>query len=295
MFSTRTVPWMKLGELADEAKTAAEAAKAGGIDFTVKAEPVYGGNPGKMVKIPTRKALFREDTHEWLSIVSKDYPIIQYVEAFDFMDSVSPHFVAAGSLRGGKQAFMVVELDASINIEDDPHKLFAVLRTSHDCSRAVEVSAMPLRSRCMNQLTLNTFSKDAKYRWAIVHAGDVKGKLAQAHKSLAELSAYAKTYEGNVKRLINVKVSDERAAEVLKFALPNRPKRDEQIAQIVSGWHERETIGFEGTGWGLVNAVSEYFDWMRQSGTAESRFLGALQGPTHNAINKTTTYLLTRS
>lgn len=299
-FSARTVPWMTLGKLVDGVQTAEEAAKLGGINFAVREEPVYRatsrtGAPPKFTKIEGRKAIVRDDTDLQLSIVSSRYPVVQYAEAFDFMNGVSPHFVAAGALRGGRQAFMVVETEHTITVGDDEHKLYGVLRTSHDCSRAVEVSAMPLRLRCMNQLTLGTFSKDAQYRWSIVHAGNVKTKLAAAASSLHRLGLYARAFEANVERLQGIKVTDEHAVEILRWALPDRPKRDETVELIVSGWRTKDTVGFEGTGWGLVNAVSEHYDWGRGLGTPESRFLGALQGATQRAINRTATYLLTRS
>ena len=57
---------------------------------------------------------------------------------------------------------MVVKVPMAINVlsGDDPHDLYGVLRTSHDLSRATEVMVMPLRGRCMNQLTLHSFSRD---------------------------------------------------------------------------------------------------------------------------------------
>lgn len=298
--SSRIAPWMKLGKLVDGVMTAKEAAKLGGIDFTVRAEPIYfstkaAGAPPKFTKIEGRKAIIREDTGQWLSVVSKLYPIVQYGEAFDFMDGIAPDFVAAGALRGGKQGFIVVRTQVKLKL-DDEHDLFAVLRTSHDCSRAVEVMVMPLRGLCMNQLTLRSFTKGVDHRWVVTHTGDVKSKLAAASESIARLREYAGTYESNVQRLMGIKITDEVANETLRRVLPDRPKRPEVIQRIIGASHTRpDTVGFEGTGWGLVNAVSEYFDWMRTLGTPESRFLAALQGQTHNAINKTAGYLLSRN
>lgn len=301
-FTTRTVPWMKMGQLEDTAKTAAEAAKLGGIDFPVLEAPVYfmtkqDGKPPRYTKVEDRKAIVREDTGDWLSIVGKRYPIIQYGEAFDFMDSVSPDFVAAGSLRKGRQAFMVVKSPASITpFEDDPHELFAVLRTSHDCSRGLEVMVMPLRGRCMNQLTLKSFRAGVKHRWVVTHTGDVKAKLAAAQDSMLRIDKYAAAYVDNAQRLAAVKISDDSATDILTNILPNRPQREQVVTRIISGWHARpDSIGFDGTGWGLVQAVSEYFEWDRTGGTAESRFLAALQGQTHNAINKVTGRILSRA
>ncbi len=301
-FSTREVPWMKLGKLIDKPVTAAEAAKLGGIDFAVREEDTYratkrDGAPPKFSKIPDRKAIVRDDTDEWLATVGRKYPIIQYAEAFDFMDTVSPEYLAAGALRKGRQAFMVVKSPANITpFEDDPHELFAVLRTSHDCSRGLEVMIMPLRHRCMNQLTLRSFSRDIKYRWVITHTGDVKKKMANAQGSMLNLEKYAARYVDTAQRLAEVKVSDATADDILKHVLPDRPQRPQAIERIVTGWHSRpDTIGFDGTGWGLVNAVSEYFEWDRTGGTSESRFLAALQGQTHNAINRTAQRILSRA
>lgn len=301
-FSTRTVPWMKLGAVIDEPVTAAEAAKLGGIDFEVTEHPIYfgtkdPGSPPRFTKIDSRKAIVRADTGVWLSVVSDEYPVLQYAEAFDFMDSVSPQFVAAGALRGGKQGFMVVKAQANVTpFDDDPHELYAVLRTSHDCSRAIEVMVMPLRGRCMNQMTLRSFVKGVEHRWSVIHSGDIKGKMLAAKETLARLNEYAATYVSNAQRLVDIKISDETAQSTLKAVLPDRPTRPQVVERIVANWHSRhDTIGYEGTGWGLLNAVSEYFDHDRVGGSPESRFLAALQGQTHNAINKTASRILTRA
>lgn len=300
-FSSRVVPWMKLGQIVDGTVTAAEAAKLGGIDFKVAERPLYFRTNGKdstYRRIDERKVLVHEDTNQWLGIVSKDYPVVQYGEAFDFMEAVGVRFVAAGGLRGGRQGFMVVETDVQFSTDflpDDDQKLYGVLRTSHDCSRSIEVMVMPLRGRCMNQLTLRSFAKNVPHRWSVVHAGDVKSKLAAARASIGKLDDYAKSFESNARRLIETKVTDDVAQTILKYVLPDRPKRPQVIESIIAGWHERTaTNGYDGTGWGLVNAVSEYFEWDRALGSPESRFLAALQGQTHNAINKTAGYILTR-
>lgn len=304
-FTAREVPWMKMGKLTEEPVTAQDAAELGGINFKVTEHPIYfstkdEGKPPRFTRVEGRKAIVREDTGTWLSVVSSTYPVIQYGEAFDFMNGVSPHFVAAGSLRGGKQGFMVVRAPETIKLapfgDEDPHQLFATLRTSHDCSRAVEVMVMPLRGRCMNQLTLTSFRKDVKHRWVVTHTGDVKSKLAAAQDSMERLGAYAQAYVANAQRLGEIKVTDENAWSVLKRVLPDRPKRNDAITMIITNWHQRPaTVGFEGTGWGLVNAVSEYFEWDRVGGSPESRFVAALQGQTHRAINRVASHILTRS
>jgi len=317
-FTDRVVPWMKLGKIVDGAVTAADAAKLGGLNFTVSLHDVYftcdkaikpeNGQevenvlPECLRNMTNRKVVVRDDTLDPLAVVSAGYPVLQYHEAFDFMDTVaaSPtnaaRYVAAGALKGGKQGFMVVRApdDMQLDILDgkDPHEIFLALRTSHDLTRAVEVMAMPLRGLCMNQLTLASFTANVPHRWSVRHTTTMKAKLAEAEKSLANLGAYTARFNELAKRLVAVKVTDEKARYVLGHVITNRPKKDDVIDLIIQKMHKSPTVGWDGTGWGLVNAVSEYFEWGRSGGSPESRFLNALQGPTHKAINKTAVYLL---
>lgn len=306
MVSTRQAPWMKLGALVDKpSMTAAEAAQLGGLDFDVeKCDLFYAAElvntetdqPQHVVRpIPNRKAIVRKDTGVCLGIMAKNYPLLQYREAFDFMDQVNPHFVAAGQLRDGRQGFMVVQTDLLDNVlgNEDPHTLFGVLRTSHDGTRAVEVTAMALRGKCMNQLTMNTFTRGARYRWGIKHTSTMAAKLKEATSTLSRLGAYADAYRVNVDRLVHTQLHEMDARLMLNRALPKRPKTQDQIDIIMNTWMAAPTVGYPGTGWGLVNAVSEYFDHLRKGGSAESRFIGALQGVTHNMINKVTQQMLT--
>lgn len=328
-FTDRQVPWMKLGKVVDGTLTAADAAKAGGLDFTVSAHEVYfscdkittveddpaGGTvnvnatntaPECLRKMTNRRIIVRDDTLEALSIVSSGYPILQYHEAFDFMDSAvhamggeGAKYVAAGALKGGRQGFMVVRLPDSmqVNVLDgaDPHEMFGVLRTSMDLTRAVEVMAMPLRGLCMNMLSLTSFAVNVPHRWAVPHTSTMNAKLTEAHTSLIKLDAYTKRFNEIAQRLSGVKLNDEQCKQILLKVLPKHNKKvDDVVETIVQKMHHAPTVGWVGTGWGLVNAVSEHYDW-RAGGTYESKFLNAMQGVTHRVINKTAAFILSRA
>ena len=308
-FSVREVPWMKLGKLVDEkAVTAKEAAELAGLDFDVELCDVayvsgtIGQNP-IFKPIPTRKAVVARDNGDFMGFASsKMYQTLQYSEAFSFMDTISPKYVAAGGLRKRRQGFMVVKPELELNVLDgeDPHDLFAVLRTSHDCSRGIEVSVMPLRGRCMNQLTLRTFSKSAQYRWSIKHTTTMAAKLKEAQDSLQKIGLYAKRFEEIALRLANVAVAEDKARNLLKIVIPQpngKTERTEEqwkdrLNSIIDLWQTAPTVAYAGTGWGLVNAVSEHYDWKRTGGTPESRFLNALEGETHKKVNKMAGLLL---
>lgn len=296
-FSTREVPWMKLGKLVDTPQTAAEAMQMAGLDFTVSKQPAgYVDADGQWHRSDHRVAIVRDDTGELFEFVSPDYEIFQYAEAFDFMDAIRPHYVAAGSLKGGRQAFLVVEPERpSVTVGgDDRHDIFVVLRTSHDRSRAIEVALMPLRYRCMNQLTLRSFTGNARYRWSIPHTKSAREKLHQAQEAMAQLDEYTTEFQRLAERLMRSRPNEDEARKILKrYVTPWAKGQDEVLDTILHLWHENEEqVGFNDTSWGLVSAVSEYFDWGRSRGTPESRFLNAVQGITHTTLNSVARELL---
>lgn len=309
-FSTRDVPWGKLGNIEGTALTAVDAAKRGGLDFEVElleagfrstVRSSANASPWKVV--PHRKAVVRKDNQQFLAFVSKDYPPVQYSEAFAFMDAISPTYVAAGVLGGGRQGFMVVQLpehkavELKVGKQVDPLELYVVLRTSHDLTRAIEVSVLTLRMKCMNALTLSSFTSGAVQRWSVKHAGkDPMAKMAEATRALHNAEAYVESFTRTATELAKIKIELEDARQLLTRVLPNKPKRDEQVSAIVTAWRESPTNGFPNDGWGLTNAVSEYFEWGRSDGTrtAQSRFTGGLTGSTHKYTNRTAQLLLQR-
>lgn len=305
-FTTRDVPWAKLGAVLDGgAVSAEEAAHRGGLDFAVDLLPagfMLESNGRRSWKtVPRQRSVVRRDTNDFFSFVSDTYRPVQYAEAFEFMDAINPNYVAAGTLGGGRQAFMVVELPqlGSMNFKVggklDPHQLYVVLRTSHDRSKALECSVMTLRDKCMNALTLQSFSRDAQQRWSVRHVGtDPLAKLRAATETVQSAQAYADEFKREARLLAEVEIELSEARELLHRLLPDRPRRGEQVNAIVSAWQDSPTNGFSANGWGLVNAVSEYFEWGRSDGlrTPASRFTSGLSGATHRYTNRTAQVLL---
>lgn len=312
-FTTRDVPWGKLGAtLEGGAVTALEAATRGGLDFQVDLYPsgfkVRNEN-GRTVwhTVPNRHAVARRDTQQFMSYVSDDYVPVQFSEAFAFMDNINPRYVAAGTMGDGRQAFMVVKLphrdgaldllarpDHDNDLEPDLHQLYVVLRSSHDLTRAIEVSVMLLRDACMNALTLKTFTRGAKQRWSVKHVGDPLAKLQAARQVLSRTDAYLEEASTFARRLASTDLDLAEATRVLKLVLPDLPRRQRAIDTIFEGWDNAATNGYAGTGWGLTNAVSEYFEHGRVNRTDESYLTSSLNGQSHRYTNRTAQLLLRR-
>lgn len=260
--------------------------------------------PGRWMHIPSRFAVVRQDTDDWFSVVSDDYRPVQYREAFEFMDKINPRYVAAGALSSGRQGFIIAQLPehVAVNVEVngviDPHDTYVVLQTSHDLSKGITISIMMLRNKCMNMLTLPTFTADAPQQWMIRHVGDPAKKLEEAHRTLKRVGRYEEIFERMITQLASVRVTSDDLRHIARLVLPSRlVTRDQQVEAIVDRFERAETVGFHDTGWGAVNAVSDYMQWGRTTAvrTAQSEFTSPLSGDAAKYVSKVTQLVMNRA
>lgn len=314
-FTQRYLPWIKIGTVIDDQTVdSARAAELGGIDFDVELQPAAYWQPkidpdtqqdnGEWVEEPSRRAVVRKDTKEWYSFVSTDYRVVQYREAFSFLDEINPNYAAAGALSHGRKGFMIVQLpdhmssNIEINGETDPHDLYVVVQTSHDLSRGVNVAIVMLRNKCMNMLTLPSFTADAPQSWSIPHIGDPHGKLRAASRTLANTSRYQEVFERQVQQYASVELTSDDVRQITRRILPKRLKTiEEQVEQVVQRFESSETVGFNGTGWAAINAVSDYLQWGRNTATRtnQSEFTSPLEGDTSKYVNRAAQLVMQRA
>lgn len=262
---------------------------------------------GEWREEPTRRAIVRpaevDRSEQWFSFVSTDYRPVQYREAFAFMDNVNPRYVSAGAMKHGQQGFMIVQLPEqhAVNVEVngvyDPHDMYLVLQTSHDLSKSIKVSVVMLRGKCMNMLTLPSFTANAPQNWSIRHVGDPHAQLQEAHKTLTNATAYREAFERLPTQLGSVRVTSDDLRHIARRVLPDRIKRDEQVNAIVDRFETAETVGFRDTGWGAINAVSDYLQWGRTTAvrTAQSEFTSGLDGDTAKYVNRAAQLVMARA
>lgn len=297
MVATRELGWMKLGKLHDGVMTSQEALTLSGLDFTVSKREIQSRKLDGTWETSTDRMYVSRDTDDkQFDVVSKDYSLLQYGEAFEILDGIHPEFVAAASLKGGKQGFMATKLPEHFNMNllngEDPHELFIIMRTSHDRSRGIEIALVPIRNKCTNQLTLASLTQGAPQRWSIKHVGDVKQKAQAAAQILKNVPAYATAFTDLADRLAAVKLTTDTGEKILRHIIRKSPQQDELIQSVLATWQTDPTVGYTDNGWGFVNAVSTHMDWKRSHGNPESRFLGAIAGQTYNAINKSVVHVL---
>lgn len=300
----RTLPWARVNGLVDEngeqleLHSTDEVLEATGLDFTVSKRPIqFQRQDGTWVP-SKRVSVVRDDTEDEVDVVSSDYCVFQYTEAFDFLNHVpGREFVAAGPLKDSRQAYMVVrlpDLDGFDIAGSDRHELNVVIRTSHDRSRAVEVFTMPLRVLCVNQLPIRPLNSGVTNRWSVNHIGNVSEKMHDAAKLIERVRAYVTDFKITAERLVNTPLNTDDARWVLDRVVRTSPTKDDVVEHITSLWATADTVGFHGTGWALVNAVSDYYEHGRRGGTDQSRLLGALEGTTRSILDRTVPLILGR-
>ena len=271
MMYVREVPWHGLGTKVNEAPTSKEAIKLAGLDWNVNPTVIYDAN-GK--EISGYKANMRDSDQSILGIVSDRYQIVQNSEAFEFTDSLLDEGVVyetAGSLRDGKQVWLLAKMPRTTILGDDVDPYLCFTNT-FDGSGAIRVCATPIRVVCNN--TLNLALETTKRSWSTRHIGDLAGKLHQAKETLGLAQEYMKKLDEDADRLANTKLSDAEIESIVSFIFPidyikdtkrkientNKMRNDFMTCYMMP-----DIAQYRNTAYGLVNAASDMAGHMAPS------------------------------
>lgn len=271
MMYVREVPWHGLGTKVDEAPNSKEAIKLAGLDWNVNPTVIYDAN-GK--EISGYKANMRDSDQSILGIVSDRYQIVQNSEAFEFTDSLLDEGVVyetAGSLRDGKQVWLLAKMPRTTILGDDVDPYLCFTNT-FDGSGAIRVCATPVRIVCNN--TLNLALETTKRSWSTRHIGDLAGKLHQAKETLGLAQEYMKKLDEDADRLANTKLSDAEIESIVSFIFPidyikdtkrkientNKMRNDFMTCYMMP-----DIAQYRNTAYGLVNAASDMAGHMAPS------------------------------
>jgi phage/plasmid-like protein (TIGR03299 family) len=276
--------------IVEEPQSAAQAIALAGLDWTVEKAPVSADVAGTQVEIPGKKALYRSDTNEVLSVMSDTYEVVQNAQAFGFVDDIlggpDLRFTSGGSLNGGKRVWLGAVLDREIYIggdadeQIDPYIMFC---NSHDGTMAVSAWITPIRLSCWNALTWSM--KSAARSWKARHTKNVTGKFMDARQMLGIASRYFDDLEEIGNALITTKVSKWEMNKMVNALLPlpdgKRADEVEEGRAKTIVLNRREAImeclkaddlaNVSDTAWGFVQAVADWDDHYRGAKNADVR------------------------
>lgn len=287
----RGVPWHGLGTAVDGLMTQAEAIAAAELDWEVKPEPIQTvtGDP-----IPFKRAIVRQSDRRVLGVVGNQYVPVQNREAFDFADGIvadaeSNKYETAGSLDDGKTVFLTIDLGAvqPIRVDGDPTKYetYLVLSNAHDGSKSLRATITPVRVVCSNTLNL-AFSGTNRGVFNIRHSGNIEAKMQAAQQALGITVDYLRRFEDVAALLMETKVADDRALTIYRDAFAMSAAIEEAGEDSERFANHNAERAFEtyltapdldpirGTGWGVLNGVSDFIDHEREYGKGTKRAAG---------------------
>lgn len=218
MFYTRTKPWHGLGVQVQEAPESKDALRLAGLDWKVYQREVYTDSG---IKIEGYRANVRNTDNKVLGVVTERYKIVQNEEAFSFTDALlgkGVRYETAGSLQEGKKVWLLARLPKEYIISGEQISPYLVFSNSHDGSAAVRVAVTPIRVVCNN--TLNLALSTAKRSWAMVHTGNIKGKIHEAQETLFMAENYMSKLGKEFEKLKRQKLSERQVKEYIELLLP---------------------------------------------------------------------------
>jgi phage/plasmid-like protein (TIGR03299 family) len=278
----RTDPWHRLGTtVAGEAFTAEDAMTLGHLGgWRVRKVPLTAAEIGAdgvtTMDVPgfaTVRTNPFTGAPEALGVVGAGYTPLQNEEHAQFLnhlaDASGAVFDTAGSLRGGRQVFVTMQLPQHLRIGGtDRVDLNIAALNSHDGTSAFRVLVTPVRVVCAN--TQHAALRDHVSSWSIRHTRNAKAAVQAARDSLGLAFAYVEAFQAEAERLIDTATTDAQFFDLVAdlFATPDadaptrvrhaHTQRQQTLARL---WHDADTqADIRGTAWGAYQAVAEYVD-----------------------------------
>lgn len=275
-----------------ELLTSAELIQRAGLDWGVESRPLFRHlSDGRQVESRSYET-YRTDTEDQIGTVKERYVPLTNAEAFAFGDSIAEQgaarWVHAGMQGNGRRLFATMKLAEPFTVlGHEKYDLHLVLMTSHDGSRAITGFATPIRFWCLNQT--NAVMSNHLLRFAIQHTTSMHERLEDARETIQRTAEFITEFQVNAEKLAKLPVGDRRAKRLIETIIPAKRGRREEIVQgILATAQTSPTIPDElrGTGYGLLNGLTEYMDHVKESRSGNARFESVFFGEGARAQHK---------
>ncbi|HZH78642.1 MAG TPA: DUF932 domain-containing protein [Archangium sp.] len=275
-------PWHGLGTALPANADYDTLVQAAGF-YTAVERPVF--SPPMVEALPDRKALFREDTGEYLSTVSKGYEVVQFAEVartlVEAAGGVRCIFHTAGTLgRNGVRGWLLGELPEPLLVRGDksPIKRYVLGYCGHDGTTAITLKNVATRVVCQNTLGVALSEQDGA-EWHIPHTTSAKVRLEEAGQAFRLL---VEGYErlGELANHLAVQPFNEHQLQlVLNRVMPlpedeaKHPRITNARNKVVELFHTGTGIegDIQGTAWAALQAFSEWADHHRHTRAVQGK------------------------
>lgn len=288
-------PWHGLGNQLPKNQPIEVWQKAAGMDFEIRQADVLfnaatgDGNLLNLRSNPDATVLYRSDTMDALSVVSKRYKVVQPKDVLGFYrDLVSIggfELETAGILKGGKKLWALARTgQETILSGHDKVKAYLLLATSCDGSLATTAQFTSVRVVCNNTLQMAVGESKGAVRVPHSTAFDPAAVKRELGLGMSAWDTFMANIKGMAERPVNKFEAMSYLVNVLGDpALPLNDQPNQKAIQQVYGLYSGEGKGSKlssaaGTAWGLVNGVTEYIDTHRRARNQDYRLDSAWFG-----------------
>jgi len=310
-------PWHGLGQKLTPGAGLEIWAQQAGLSHEVLRSPVqWRDESGLTGNMPERHVLYRSDNRKALSVVGKDYQIVQPATILDFFGKLAEvggfELEVAGSLSDGKRIWGLARVnDGAPVIGHDVVRPYLLLATSYDASMATTAKFTAIRVVCNNTITMAVGRFDGQ-SYSGKSEDDTENqavntmiRIPHCNKFDPEQARQALGIAGNAweKWLIQTRLLAERTMEpdeAAKFLnsllLPEQPKPADgrapkpieetkayrRIMSLFDGGLIGAGLAGNDSRWTMLNAVTEFVD--HEQGNTPSTRMNAAWFGTGDAI-----------
>ena len=299
MAFTGDTPWHELGQKVDQNAPLEIWAQQSHLDWQIGEAPglFYPDSEGRVrpIEIPGKKILYRKDSNQFLSVVSNRYNVVQPIEVIEFfrdlVESGGFKMSTAGSMLGGKRIWALAEIGETAAIMGiDKIGGYLLLATSCDGSLANTGQFTSVRVVCNNtlEMSINAGESGQSRRYIkIPHSrvfdpNEMKAELGLAHKTFetfvenaAVLAQRKTTLDEAVKFFVGLYQTDEEKEQGI---VNESTVNTFHVKNLIRLFNDEPLKTSQGTAWGIVNAVTKYYDHERRSHSIDTRLNNAWFG-----------------
>lgn len=286
-------PWHGLGSVLTEDAPLETWMVEAGMAWNINAAPVtFTDTEGVIHSYQDRQVLYRSDSKAALSTVSTDYKVVQPKEVLEFFrDLIEQHgfkMETAGCLFGGRKFWALARVGETASIMGhDEINPYLMLATSCDGSMATAAHLTSVRVVCNNTLRMAIGADGKRANIRVPHSSTFDASAVKMDLGLVA-DAWG-NFIDQAERLAQMELDRNYAIQLVAEQLKKEWKTEEgddmtvdqmmdssNVLKRIIRLYDGEGMGAEmqsakGTAWGLVNAMTQFFDHETSIKGSESR------------------------
>lgn len=219
-----------------------------------------------------------------IGVTNDTLGIVTNSEMYDIAEAVAGlggdvRYETGGSLRGGRQVWLLLRLDEPLVLKGDPNGAtlqYFALQNNHDGGGSFRGQAINTRIVCANTSRMADMSAKASGTEIVFrHTKNVKDRIEEAKQALAMWRTSVDEWKVFNEHLLTMRVTDAQREEFIERFVPAPEAAivsKRVLTNIENARGDLRTIfasetseGVKNTAYGLVQGAVEYSQWFRST------------------------------